>query len=167
MLDTTISKKRMKLKKLLTLISLGFGSGLSPVAPGTSGSIFALGFYFFFIHPFVTNLVSLMLLVVLLIGSFLLGIYAYQQTVTGEEDPGSFVWDEFVGMWIACLPIALFEKGFLWLFVAFLLFRLFDIWKPGLVKVYDNKTGAINVMMDDVVAGAFSAVILFVVLLII
>ena len=70
-------------------------------------------------------------------------------------------------MWIACLPIALFEKGFVWLLIAFILFRLFDIWKPGLIKEYDDKAGAINVMMDDVLAGALSAVILFAALLII
>jgi phosphatidylglycerophosphatase A len=54
-----------------------------------------------------------------------------------------------------------------WLFLAFVLFRLFDIWKPGLIKEYDNKEGAFNVMIDDVFAGALSAVIIFMMLLII
>ena len=157
----------MNLKKLLSIIALGFGAGLSPVAPGTVGSFFAALVYYFIFSPLIENYFQGFLFILFIAFSFLIGLYVYPRTVEGEEDPGSFVWDEFVGMWIACLPIALFEKGFLWLFVAFLLFRLFDIWKPGLVKVYDNKTGAINVMMDDVVAGAFSAVILFVVLLII
>jgi phosphatidylglycerophosphatase A len=166
MLDTTISKKRMQLKKLLTLISLGFGSGLSPIAPGTSGSIFALGLYFFFIHPFITNLVSLMLLVAFLVGSFLLGIYAYQKTVTGEEDPGSFVWDEFVGMWIACLPISIFvnfdfiSKNNWWFVMAFVLFRAFDILKPRPIKYFDDKAGGFYVMMDDVAAGSIAGLIL-------
>ncbi len=157
----------MNLKKLLSIIALGFGAGLSPVAPGTVGSFFAALVYYFIFSPLIESYFQGFLFILFIAFSFLIGLYVYPRTVEGEEDPGSFVWDEFVGMWIACLPIALFEKGFLWLFVAFLLFRLFDIWKPGLVKVYDNKTGAINVMMDDVVAGAFSAVILFVVLLII
>tara|TARA_B100000809_G_scaffold162274_1_gene159583 strand:- start:3474 stop:3947 length:474 start_codon:yes stop_codon:yes gene_type:complete len=157
----------VNLKKLLSIIALGFGAGLSPVAPGTVGSFFAALVYYFIFSPLIESYFQGFLFILFIAFSFLIGLYVYPRTVEGEEDPGSFVWDEFVGMWIACLPIALFEKGFLWLFVAFLLFRLFDIWKPGLVKVYDNKTGAINVMMDDVVAGAFSAVILFVVLLII
>ena len=157
----------MNLKKLLSIIALGFGAGLSPVAPGTVGSFFAALVYYFIFSPLIESYFQGFLFILFIAFSFLIGLYVYPRTVEGEEDPGSFVWDEFVGMWIACLPIALFEKGFLWLFVAFLLFRLFDIWKPSLVKVYDNKTGAINVMMDDVVAGAFSAVILFVVLLII
>jgi len=146
---------------------LGFGAGLSPVAPGTVGSFFAALVYYFIFSSLIENYFQVFLFILFIAFSFLVGLYAYPRTVEGEEDPGSFVWDEFVGMWVACLPIALFEKGFFWLFIAFILFRLFDIWKPGLVKVYDNKTGAINVMMDDVVAGAFSAVILFVVLLII
>jgi phosphatidylglycerophosphatase A len=157
----------VNLKKLLSIIALGFGAGLSPVAPGTVGSFFAALVYYFIFSPLIESYFQGFLFILFIAFSFLIGLYVYPRTVEGEEDPGSFVWDEFVGMWIACLPIALFEKGFLWLFVAFLLFRLFDIWKPGLVKVYDSKVGAFNVMMDDVVAGAFSAVILFVVLLII
>ena len=157
----------MNLKKLLSIIALGFGAGLSPVAPGTVGSFFAALVYYFIFSSLIENYFQVFLFILFIAFSFLVGLYAYPRTVEGEEDPGSFVWDEFVGMWVACLPIALFEKGFFWLFIAFILFRLFDIWKPGLIKQYDDKSGAINVMMDDVLAGALSAVILFVALLII
>ena len=157
----------MNLKKLLSIIALGFGAGLSPVAPGTVGSFFAALVYYFIFSPLIESYFQGFLFILFIAFSFLIGLYVYPRTVEGEEDPGSFVWDEFVGMWIACLPIALFEKGFVWLFIAFVLFRLFDIWKPGLIKEYDDKTGAINVMMDDVLAGVLSAVILFAALLII
>ena len=157
----------MNLKKLLSIIALGFGAGLSPVAPGTVGSFFAALVYYFIFSSLIENYFQVFLFILFIAFSFLVGLYVYPRTVEGEEDPGSFVWDEFVGMWVACLPIALFEKGFFWLFIAFILFRLFDIWKPGLIKQYDDKSGAINVMMDDVLAGALSAVILFVALLII
>jgi phosphatidylglycerophosphatase A len=157
----------MNLKKLLSFISLGFGSGLSPIAPGTAGSIVAACIYYFLFSSLIENYFHYFLFILFIIFCFLIGLYIYPRTVEGEGDPGSFVWDEFVGMWVACLPIAIFEKGFFWLFIAFILFRLFDIWKPGLIKQYDDKSGAINVMMDDVLAGALSAVILFVALLII
>ena len=157
----------MNLKKLLSFISLGFGSGLSPIAPGTAGSVVAACIYYFLFSSFIENYVHFFLFILFIIFCFLIGLYIYPRTVEGEEDPGSFVWDEFVGMWIACIPIALFEKELPWLFLAFVLFRLFDIWKPGLIKEYDNKEGAFNVMIDDVFAGGLSALIVFVMLLII
>ena len=157
----------MNLKQLLSFISLGFGSGLSPIAPGTAGSVVAACIYYFLFSSFIENYFHFFLFILFIIFCFLIGLYIYPRTVEDEEDPGSFVWDEFVGMWIACIPIALFEKGLPWLFLAFVLFRLFDIWKPGLIKDYDNKEGAFNVMIDDVFAGALSAVIIFMMLLII
>ena len=157
----------MNLKQLLSFISLGFGSGLSPIAPGTAGSAVAACIYYFLFSSFIENYVHFFLFILFIIFCFLIGLYIYPRTVEGEEDPGSFVWDEFVGMWIACLPVHLFENRLMWLLVAFLLFRLLDIWKPGLIQEFDNKDGAINVMMDDVLAGVFSALILYILLIII
>ena len=158
---------KMNLKNPLSWLSLGFGSGLSPYAPGTMGSILALFIYYLVFYDLPSTWINSLFFLIFIIFSFFIGLFIYPRTVEVENDPGSFVWDEFVGMWIACLSIALFEKGFVWLFIAFVLFRLFDIWKPGLIKEYDDKTGAINVMMDDVLAGVLSAVILFAALLII
>ena len=109
----------MNLKKLLSFISLGFGSGLSPIAPGTAGSIVAACIYYFLFSSFIENYFHYFLFILFIVFCFFIGLYLYPRTVEGEEDPGSFVWDEFVGMWIACLPIALFEKGFVWLFYSF------------------------------------------------
>ena len=150
----------MNLKKLLSIIALGFGAGLSPVAPGTVGSFFAALVYYFIFSPLIESYFQGFLFILFIAFSFLIGLYVYPRTVEGEEDPGSFVWDEFVGMWIACLPIALFEKGFLWLFVAFLLFRLFDIWKPGPIDKAQSLRGGWGVTMDDVLAGLLSGAIL-------
>ncbi len=157
----------MNLKKPLSFIALGFGSGLSPVAPGTAGSFLAALIYYFIFDPLIENYFREFLFILFIIVSFYVGLYVYPRTVEDEEDPGSFVWDEFVGMWIACLPVHLFENGLMWLLVAFLLFRLLDIWKPGLIQEFDNKDGAINVMMDDVLAGVLSALILYILLIII
>ena len=91
--------------------------------------------------------------------SFFIGLYIYPRTVEEENDPGSFVWDEFVGMWIACLPLAFLENSFIWLVISFFLFRLFDIRKPLGIKFFDKRHGALNVMMDDVIAGFYSGVL--------
>jgi phosphatidylglycerophosphatase A len=62
-----------------------------------------------------------------------------------------------VGMWIACIPLALIDHSLKWLFLSFIAFRLFDIWKPFGIKFLDNKTGAFYVMIDDVLAGLLAA----------
>ena len=107
----------MNLKNPLSWLSLGFGSGLSPVAPGTAGSLVALIIYYlFFFGSLVTWLENFLFLLFIVI-SFLIGLYIYPRTVEEENDPGSYVWDEFVGMWIACLPLAFLENSFIWLVV--------------------------------------------------
>tara|TARA_B100000959_G_scaffold267909_1_gene311969 strand:- start:299 stop:772 length:474 start_codon:yes stop_codon:yes gene_type:complete len=150
----------MDLKRLLSIIASGFGSGLSPIAPGTVGSALAAIIYYFFIWESVNNFLSIVFFILFIIVSFFIGIFAYSQTAE-EEDPKSFVWDEFVGMWIACIPLSLFQLELVWLIGAFILFRIFDIWKPWIIKTYDNKSGSFYVMIDDVLAGLFTALIIF------
>ena len=91
--------------------------------------------------------------------SFFVGLYIYPKTVKEQNDPGSFVWDEFVGMWVACIPLAIIDHSLQWLIIAFVLFRFFDIWKPLGIKKMDSKHGAFYVMIDDVLAGIFSGVL--------
>ena len=63
-------------------------------------------------------------------------------------------------MWIACIPLPFLNPGIVWLFLAFLIFRVFDIWKPFGIKLLDKKHGAFYVMIDDVLAGFFAAFVL-------
>ena len=63
-------------------------------------------------------------------------------------------------MWIACIPLPFLNPGIVWLFLAFLIFRVFDIWKPFGIKLLDKKHGAFYVMIDDVLAGFFAAIAL-------
>ena len=149
----------MKLKNPLSWIALGFGSGLSPVAPGTIGSLFALIIYYFFFEGNLISWFDNFLFALFILSSFLLGLYIYPKTVKEDNDPSSFVWDEFVGLWIACLPVAFLENTLFWLVISFFLFRLFDIWKPLGIKFFDKRHGALNVMMDDVIAGFYSGVL--------
>ena len=148
----------MNLKNPLSWLSVGFGSGLSPIAPGTVGSFFALIIYYYLFFGNIIEVIDHLIFLFFIVISFFIGLFIYPKTVEGEEDPSSFVWDEFVGMWVACLPLSFIESSFLWLLISFFLFRIFDIWKPLGIRTFDKGHGAFNVMIDDVIAGVYSAV---------
>ena len=148
----------MNLKNPLSWLSVGFGSGLSPIAPGTVGSFFALIIYYYLFFGNIIEVIDHLIFLFFIVISFFIGLFIYPKTVEGEEDPSSFVLDEFVGMWVACIPLAIIDFPLMWLFISFLLFRIFDIWKPLGIKVLDRKQGAFYVMIDDVLAGMFAAI---------
>ncbi|MBB6520831.1 phosphatidylglycerophosphatase A family protein [Pseudoteredinibacter isoporae] len=136
------------------LLAFGFGSGLSPKAPGTFGTIAAL--------PFVFWLQASPLYVyalVLLIG-FAVGIYLCEHAskVMGVHDHGGIVWDEFIGLWLTMLAV---PQGWPWLLAGFVLFRIFDIAKPWPIGWLDKKvSGGFGIMIDDVLAGVYAWLIL-------
>lgn len=147
----------MNLKNPLSWLSIGFGSGLSPIAPGTVGSFFAMVIYYFFFYGNIVDWSDHLFFILFVLLSFFVGLYIYPKTVEEQNDPTSFVWDEFVGMWVACIPLALIDHSLQWLLISFFLFRIFDIWKPSIIKKMDGRHGAFYVMIDDVLAGLFSA----------
>ena len=149
----------MNLKNPLSWLSVGFGSGLSPIAPGTVGSFLALIIYYYLFFGNIVEVVDHLIFLIFVLISFFIGLFIYPKTVEKQEDPSSFVWDEFVGMWVACIPLPIIDDSLIWLFISFLLFRIFDIWKPLGIKVFDRKHGAFYVMIDDVLAGMFTAII--------
>ncbi len=135
-------------------IATGFGSGLSPVAPGTAGSLAAI------LPWFALRELAWTWYLLVLVLAFVLGVWAAQFVVRklAVEDPGLIVWDEFVGQWLALLP--LLGQSFDWRLVAagFLLFRLFDVWKPWPVRWADRHVkGGFGVMLDDLLAGLYAA----------
>ena len=140
----------MDLKKVFAdpalLFMTGFGSGLSPIAPGTVGSI--IGLVIFLPVLLAPVLVQLSFI----IAGLALGIH-YSDRVSKElnvKDPGMIVWDEFIGMWISML----FLPGLIWLPLAFVLFRFFDIVKPWPISWADRELkGGFGIMIDDVIAG--------------
>ena len=153
----------MYFKKFLTLFAVGFGSGLFPWAPGTVASLIAGLFFYLLIIPFLEpfSLTYIVLIyTIFLITGFFFGLYIYKKTMGEEKDAQKFVWDEFVGMWIACFPLILFSFPWPWILLSFVLFRIFDIWKPSLIGHFDRSEGALGVMMDDVMAGLFTAIVL-------
>jgi phosphatidylglycerophosphatase A len=135
-------------------LALGFGSGLAPKAPGTFGTLVGIPVVFLLAQ---LNWWEYLLVLVIMT---LAGIWICQYTAKamGEHDHPAIVWDEIVGYAIAmfALPVEPF-----WLIAAFVLFRIFDIWKPGLIGWADRKLhGGNGIMMDDVLAGIFSAALL-------
>ena len=132
-------------------IASGGGSGFSPVAPGTAGSLTALaiGAGLFWLSPWVLAGGAL--------AASVGGVWAVRAS-QAKGDPGWIVIDEFAGQWIAMLGLgALTPMGLL---AAFGLFRLFDIWKPGPVGWADRWHTPAGVVADDVIAGAMAAGIL-------
>jgi phosphatidylglycerophosphatase A len=129
------------------LLACGFGVGFTPKVPGTAGSLVALvaGSVMLRSSPY-----TLAVAIVLASGAGLWAIAACR----ADDDPGWVVIDEFVGQWITMLPLTLpTPRGLL---AAFVLFRLFDIVKPGPVAWAERLRGSPGVMVDDMVAGLFA-----------
>jgi len=138
-------------------LATGFGSGLVPKAQGTAGSLAAI-VPWLLLHT-VLDLWGWLLLIAV---SFALGVRACNVAgrIIGVDDHRSLVWDEFVGQWIALLPV-LMVPGFAWVVAGFVLFRLFDVWKPWPIAWFDRRVkGGLGVMLDDVIAGIFAAIVL-------
>ncbi|WP_136442391.1 phosphatidylglycerophosphatase A [Pacificoceanicola onchidii] len=149
--------------KTARLIASFLGSGYLRPAPGTWGTLAALPAAYVIL---ITG--GVFLLLALTVVAFYVGWIATRvATENGpDHDPGWIVIDEVVGMWIALIPVAYgaFARGVdvtaLWpgWVSAFVLFRLFDIWKPWLVGRADRLGTPLGVMMDDVFAGLFAAI---------
>lgn len=138
-------------------IASGFGSGLSPVAPGTAGSAVAL-LPWLALRELPLPMFALVLTLAFALGVWVSNIVIAQLHI---DDPGVIVWDEFVGQWIALAPLLWFVRGWPWIITGFVLFRLFDIFKPWPVSWADRKVkGGLGVMLDDVIAGAYAAIVI-------
>ena len=148
---------RMALKKAALgtpagFLAFGFGSGLSPFAPGTMGTLVA-----------VPSACALKTLHPLWYGVFLLLAFALGVVLCtriseslGIHDHGGIVWDEMVGYWLA---VALQPNRWQWLLAAFVLVRFFDIFKPWPIRQLDrNCKGGFGIMVDDAVAGIYALI---------
>jgi len=158
-----MTSEQKNLKNPLTWFAVGFGTGFSPFAPGTLGSLLAISIFYLLIIPFLRPFAYTFIIaayVFLIISSFFFGLHIYRKTMGAEKDPKIFVWDEFVGMWLACFPLVVFESFWPWIIFSFVLFRIFDIWKPLPISYFDNLDSPYGVMMDDIIAGLFSALII-------
>jgi phosphatidylglycerophosphatase A len=138
-------------------IATGCGAGLSPFASGTVGSAVAL------IPWLGLRMLEWPLYLAAVALAFAIGVWAAGVVIEklGVEDPGVVVWDEFVGQWLALVPLVVAPRHWAWVVAAFLLFRLFDIWKPWPASWADRGVkGGFGAMLDDVIAGAYAALAL-------
>lgn len=139
------------LKDPLHCLSLGFGTGLMPIAPGTAGTLIAIPIY-----GLLQGLSLAHYLIFILIAA-LFGCYLCQRTakVLKRPDPPQVVWDEMVGYWFTMIAA---PYGWRWIFMGFILFRIFDIVKPWPISWLERSLpGGFGIMMDDIAAGLCAA----------
>lgn len=152
-----MARNHVPLKLLINpvhFLSLGFGSGLAPYAPGTFGTLAAIPLYLL-IQPL--PLVAYLIVTIL---SVLVGVYLCEKTAhaLGVHDHSGIVWDEIAGYLITMIAVPL---DWVWILTGFVLFRFFDILKPWPIKWIDAKvSGGWGIMLDDVLAGVFSLIVL-------
>lgn len=138
----------------VNFLSLGFGSGLVPVAPGTAGTLVAIPLYYL-IHDLGLTAYLSVTFVVTLLGVWMCDVTAKN---LGVHDHSGIVWDEIAGYLITMIAA---PPGWEWVVVGFLLFRVFDVLKPWPISWLDKHVhGGLGIMLDDVVAGFMSLVVL-------
>ncbi len=145
----------MKLNKLEILLGTGLYSGFSPFASGTVGSVLAFGIYFI---PGVQNqLIILFLIVIFSVIGIKLGTKF--EKVYGK-DPSEFTLDEFIGSWISLLFI---PQNLILIISTFFLWRILDILKPFPANRLEKLSGGWGIMLDDIVSGLYTLLIMFIV----
>ena len=143
------------LRQPVHLLALGFGSGLAPRAPGTAGSLLALLPAWALLAWLLSWRIGVVAAAVAL-GIWVCGASARR---LGVHDHGGIVFDEIAGILATALAVP--PAGPVWLVLAFVLFRLFDIWKPWPIRQLDHSVGGgFGIMLDDLMAAVYAAVCL-------
>jgi phosphatidylglycerophosphatase A len=143
-------------RKVLTnpvhFLAFGFGSGLAPFAPGTFGTLAAIPLYLL-----MTSLsLPLYLVIVAVVSIVGIWICGKSSEMLGVHDHSGIVWDEFAGYFVTMIAA---PAGWIWIVIGFILFRLFDIWKPWPISVLDKQVhGGFGIMVDDILAGIFALI---------
>lgn len=136
-------------------LAFGFGTGLSPFAPGTVGTALAIPLYWA-LAKWLSPLAILALTPVL----FLIGVWATGRAgrALGVSDHSGMNWDEIVAM-LAILAFT--PPTWAWQAFAFFVFRFFDVVKPPPVRYYDRVVkGGFGVMLDDVLAAGYTLLVI-------
>ena len=154
------------LDRLAWTIGTGFGSGLSPLAPGTAGSAAAVVIYcavMLLLPREVDFIFRPSLLLAMAAVGFFVGVWATGRMSTDDDpDPGTAVWDEFVGMWLTALPTTTLPwhswthpYTLFWVAAAFIVFRAFDTLKPWPCRRLERLHGGWGIMLDDAAAAVW------------
>jgi phosphatidylglycerophosphatase A len=136
------------------LLAFGFGAGCAPRAPGTFGTLAGIALYLPLAQLSLPAYAAI-LLCAAVFGVWLCGTASRRLAV--HDHPG-IVWDEIVGYLVTMFGLPF---GLAWVVAGFVLFRLFDIWKPWPISWLDRRvSGGLGIMVDDVAAGAAACVCL-------
>lgn len=141
------------------ILAQGFGSGLSPVVPGTLGTLFGW-FSFALLTWRWPGFFTAFNWAVIIGAGFVVGVWACDKTGhdMGIADHGSMVWDEIIAFWIVMLFVM--PAGILTQLAAFLVFRFFDMVKPPPIGYFDRHfKGGFGVMWDDIVAAFYTLLV--------
>ena len=146
-------KRATPLDVLATVVATGLGSGYAPFAPGTAGSLVGLALFWPVSHLSLAGQALATALV------FALGVAAAAHVARriGIEDPGLVVADEVVGMWVSLLGLPLTGVTVV---AGFVLFRVFDVFKPYPARDLERLPGGWGIMCDDVMAGIYANLLL-------
>jgi phosphatidylglycerophosphatase A len=139
--------------KFFLFLATGFGSGFSPVIPGTAGSLVAVPIYYFL------SRIPSPVYEITILACFFLSVYAsdHAQRYWGKKDDRRIVIDEIIGFLITMLWL----PGSVWTILAgFFLFRFFDILKPFPIRRLERIDGGYGVVLDDVLAGVYANIVL-------
>ena len=146
-----MSKKRaselFNIKNPIHFLALGFGSGLSPKAPGTMGTLAAVPLVILCANLSLNTFIAITVLI------SLIGIWICDKASkdAGVHDHGAIVWDEIAGYFITMIAIPITWQTLL---VGFIIFRIFDIIKPWPISIADKKVGGgFGIMLDDIIAS--------------
>lgn len=135
-------------------VACGFGVGAVPWMPGTFGTVVGVLFYLI-LSPLVWWIYLIITLLLFFIGIVICGI---TNRDFGTPDHPAAVWDEIVGFLFVMIAV---PRVWYFIVIGFILFRIFDIWKPGPIRWADRHVhGGLGVMLDDVIAAFFSWIIL-------
>lgn len=140
-------------------LAQGFGSGLSPVLPGTSGTLFAWLSFVVLTWRWPDIFTAEVWAGILIVG-FAIGVWACEVTGRnlGIADHGSMVWDEIIAFWLVMLFVM--PAGLWTQLMAFLVFRFFDMVKPPPISYFDRHLkGGFGVMFDDLVASFYTLLV--------
>lgn len=141
-------------------VATGFSTGLSPYAPGTVGSLVGV-ILLWLIWPNTYPLLQLLMTLAVVV----VAVYTSHWFAEAESspDPAPVVIDEIAGVFVTFLWLPV-PVGFWVLVLGFILFRIFDIWKPWPIRRAERLPGGLGITMDDVIAGVMANILMQIVL---
>ena len=164
-MNADLIRSRWRVSDYVALAIATCGVGYLPLIPGTFGSLLAVGMFLLLTRVAAGAALIAVVVTAILVFTFA-GIWAGSRTeeLSGRKDPGKVVVDEVAGQLISLFPLTFTHWTTRAVIVSFILFRLFDIFKPYPANRFETYKGGVGIMCDDLVAGFYGAVVTSIVL---